>query len=328
MVLRLALSLAGCAAACVFFLGNVVAAPAPVRMALRDDATVQGPGIVLADLVVVDTEDGALKKTLDAMPLGTAPRVGQVERVTREQLEQAVQRRIFLQGQKITWAGAPSIQVRTAGRLIDVNLVAEAAKSHLQNMAGAQFSSFELTLASPLGAVEVPVGKLELRPRQLERARLHARMPVWVDVLVDGALYRSVVVPLLVKARKEVLVARHDMAAGAVVGAVDFEVRQEDITSINADTVVPGNVDDGARIRLPLAAGQFLTVKHVPAVKMLMRGDAVRLVAHSGGIAVETVAYAQADAVVGEMVSVKAGKGGELLSARVVSPSVVKIEER
>jgi flagella basal body P-ring formation protein FlgA len=153
-------------------------------------------------------------------------------------------------------------------------------------------------------------------------------MAVWIDVLVQGVLYRSVVVPLTVGAQRSVYVALRDLPAGSVAAAADFAERREEIGNLHDAALPAGALAHGGRVRQALAAGQIVTVRQMAPEDMVLRGERVRLLSGGAGIAIEISALAQADARLGQRLPVRLERSNETVMARVISPGVVGVDGR
>jgi flagella basal body P-ring formation protein FlgA len=204
----------------------------------------------------------------------------------------------------------------------------EVARRYVQRRFDADRADVEIRLDGALTEVAAPLGEVQLTARMAAPTRLRARMPVGVDVVVQGSLYRSVVVPLLVRELRPVYVARHTLAPGGRVTVDDFELREEDVAGLADEPLPPGGLDLPARMRQELGAGQVATVRQVALAGTVLRGDEVRLRTGAAGIAIETGAYAQANGVVGQRIPVKPMNSNETIMAWVTAPGVVSMERR
>jgi len=292
---------------------------AGVALELRANALVDHAHVVLADVAVV--RGGGVQTALGNVDLGRAPRIGYVERYSRAQIEQAIRRTV--DAGTVAWSGATAVAVRTQPQTVAGETLAQAAAGALrQQMAGDGQAS--VSVAEVPADVQVPVGLLELRPRALPPKPQNGRAPVWVDLLVNGEAYRSVVVQLAVSVHRQAYLARHAIDAGALVTADDFDV---------ADADVAGT--DALPVRQPLApfraaralrAGQPLTSAAMLAGGTVLRGDTVRLTIRSGSIGIDTAGVAMDDAGPGHPVRVRPNGSQEIVTGRLGPSGAVIID--
>lgn len=304
------------------------ACAAPVKIELREEVLLSGARMLLSDVASVDAGDAALSQAIGALPLGSAPMAGYVDRRSRVELEVALRGQLFAPGQRIEWQGARSVTIRRESRTLDPALPLAEAVRHVTALFGPRHAALELTLATPLAPMTLPPGVVQYKARALERQPLRARMPVWVDVLLDGVVYRSVVVTLAVVAREEVYVARRALGEGATLQSDDVMLATENVAGLSDEAVKRDALTGSPRLRAALAQGQVLTARQVAPSGTVLRGDRVTLEVRHQGLLLEVSAVAQGDAQVGQVVQVKMQQGSEPVSATVVAPGLVRIDGR
>jgi len=295
-----------------------------VRIELRADAVVDTRSVLLADIAIVSAVDAGAKRSLETLRICNAPMVGRVERVSRDELDRLVRKWLSGLGVTVEWSGARAVNVRSAARLIEAKTVVEVADNYLRMELGAGFDKIEIDLAAPVADVELPLGNATFKPRASDAGRLRSRMPVWVDVYVDDAFYRSVVVPFAVAASRMVYAAGRDMEEGSVVFADDFVLKTEEVTSDAGERITAGELQSGIRLKKALATGQVLTRRDLSPRDTVFRGEQVTLVVAEGAVMVEVPALVQHDARIGQQVKVRMEQGMDTVAGRLVSPGVVR----
>lgn len=301
---------------------------ASVTVELRAEALLGASRMVLSDLARVDAGDAGLTRQFAALPVGSAPMAGQIERRSRAQMELALRAQPAMLGQRINWQGASAVTIRRESQLLDRALLQAEAFRHVQAMFWPRHALLDITLAAPLAELALPPGRVTYQARTTEGQLLRARMAVWVDIAVDGTLCRSVAVPLAVVAQGEVLVARRALDAGATLRAGDVTLATQDVAGLPETPLAPAALAGAPRLRAALAPGQVVTARQVAPSGMVLRGDVVTLEMRHHGIVVEARAVAQADAQMGRMVAVKIQQDAEAVAARVIAPGLVQIDGR
>lgn len=305
-------------------LGEAVAA-GPIMLELRKEAMLDHQRITLDDVALVhgDLADAARLARLD---LGPVPRIGHVDRLTREQIERALRRSEGIGATGIVWSGAASVSIRTATRIIGAAAIAQAASSAFLLEFGARYPGIAVTLAAPVADLEVTTGHGILRARALQGRPVSAHFTVWLDAVVDGNVCRSAIVPLNVTLSRAAYVAVRDIKAGANVLPQDVEVREVNVAGA---AVIPVGAPFEAgqwRVRRGLRAGQLLTEEGLAAADAVLRGDAVRLRASTGAIGIETGAVALADALPGQMLTVLPNNGSAVVTGRLGQLATVHLD--
>lgn len=303
---------------------GAAAQPAPLHLQLKPDAVMHGRYVTLADIAMVDTADARLKSLAENLRVARAPQIGYVERLSRAELDQLIFPRLLSAGVRAQWSGAGAVKVQSVGRTVAAAPLVEAAKQYLLKELGTRLQSVAVDVAAPVADLELPAGELAFKPRTIDLKHVYPQLPVWVEVYVDGAAYRTVKVPFNVRGSQPVFAARRDLAEGSVVSAADFELKNEEVAALPHDPV--SQFQGPVRLRKPLQAGQAATQAHLSQPGMVFRGDEVKLVVTHGSVVLETRAQAQQDAALGQALRVKAGNGMDAVTARVVAAGVVQAE--
>jgi flagella basal body P-ring formation protein FlgA len=252
-----------------------------VRAALRSDAMVAGPQVLLGELAVLDGEAGDLA-VLARAPVADAPRIGVVKRLRVADLDVAL-RRAHRQAD-LAWTGAAEVKISVAARTVDGGELGREALAALRSLPDAAGLKLELAATPPL---EVPARAVSLRARPVAMAELAPHTPVWVDVLVDGQVYRSARVTVEVADERRVLVARTGMAAGEDAASSRFEAVTRNVAGMRSAPLAPDALPAGARLARQLRAGEILGRESLLAPGGVFAGDRVRVVARDAQMVIE-----------------------------------------
>jgi flagella basal body P-ring formation protein FlgA len=294
-----------------------------VVLTLKAEAVVAGPALTLGDI----TESrGGVVAPLDKLALMTAPRIGNVEHMTAEDVERVIRSHRRPTDCPVAVEGAPSVSIRRASQWVGPQSLLSAAREQVLRDWKGRAEQLETTPAADVVGVNVPVGAISLQAHPTESALLPSRLLVRVDIVVDGVFARSVMLPFSVHATRRVLVARRKLLAGSVANLEDLAVSTETVSGLRA---VPMNVADAhmpLRLRKSLERGQILLEEDVADAGGVLRGDRVRLLFGEGSVKVETVAIAQSDAHMGQLVSVKPLNGDDVVEGRLIEHDVVQAD--
>jgi flagella basal body P-ring formation protein FlgA len=304
--------LAGCSAA---------SAASQLTLELRGTVLLERPRITLGDVARLP-EDAA--QALASLELGASPRVGYVERLSRAQIAQLLARRAGIEPGALAWSGAASVALRTKSQTVASQDLSAAAARAVRGVFSARFPDIVAESAVAPAGIELPLGEYRITVRPVDTGRITARIPVWLDVWLAGAVYRSVVVPVAVRVQRQVFVARRDLAAGALVGPADFEAREQNVAALGA-APAPWPVAQW-RLRQRMWAGQVLDERSLAPAGLVLRGDPVRLVVRTGAIAIEADAVALADAAPGERLAVRAAASREAVTGRLDPSGVIVMD--
>jgi flagella basal body P-ring formation protein FlgA len=303
--------------------GGVHAAPAPtLALKLRHDVQLDHARILLGDVAALPA--GAAPEVA-GLDLGAAPRVNAIERLTRAQIALLIRRRLPAPPAALAWSGADSVSVQRRSQQVAGAVLGEAAVGAVLAAWGPQFAGLQASVEAPPADVEIILGTYTITARALDAARLPARAAVWLDLLVDGQVQRSVVVPVSFTWQRPAYLARRPLAAGSTVQAEDFEVREQNVAGLDAQPA-SGVPASGWRLRRAMQPGQLLARALLPAAGTVFPGDTVLVQERSGAIGIDIPAVVQAEAAPGQMVAVRTQHSSETLTGRLTAAGTVLIE--
>jgi len=283
-------------------------------------ASASGPIVRLQDCARLE---GGAPAGLAATPLAGAPFVGQQEVLTRAQIV-AVLTGAGIHDAQVGGAGACVVTTPAAAVAAD-QLVGAATKALVAALppAGAGGTYVVTPMVQP-SAVMVPARPWTLAANPPQSIGLGV-VTVPVQVLENGTLIRTVMIPLEVGLRAAVLVTTEALPYHTVIkpSAVRTEVRT---------TMTPGvralqdlNAAGAMWTTQTIPAGTVLTDEMVAPMPAVQRGAMVTVVVHRGALWISAAGVAQEDGVLGQMVPVKIQSTGVTVSARVTGPDEVQI---
>jgi flagella basal body P-ring formation protein FlgA len=305
--------------------GGAQAAPAsaPVlALTLRHDVQLDHARILLGDVAALPAGTAPDVAGLD---LGAAPRVNAVERLTRAQIALLIRRRLQWPAAALAWSGADSVSVQRHSQPVAGAVLGEAAVDAVLAAWSPRFPGLQASVEAPPADVEIVRGAYTITARALDATRLPARAAVWLDLLVDGQVQRSVVVPVSFTWQRPAYVARRALAAGSTVQAEDFDVREQNVAGLDAQPV-GGTPAPGWRLRRAMQPGQVLARGLLPASGTVFPGDTVLVQVHSGAIGIDMPAVVQTEAAQGQQVVVRTQHSSETLTGRLTAAGTVLIE--
>lgn len=157
---------------------------------------------------------------------------------------------------------------------------------------------------------------------------LAKRMQVWVDLEIDGAVYRSVPLWLAVSAYRPVIVARRAYRFKEPLARADFVVEERDIAGSRDAPLALDATIAGTRARRALAAGQVVHAADVEARPSVLAEQEIDVRVLAGPIAIDTRAIAEQEGAVGELIRVRNPSSALTYTARIVDDGKALIAER
>jgi flagella basal body P-ring formation protein FlgA len=303
----------------------------PVKIELRAKVQVNHMQVTLGDVANLSAGDLATLYQWMKLPLGTAPRAGNMVSLERTELERWVRSRQLGQGTAV-WTGAERVLVSASEQTLAGERVIESAREELSRWLKLRVARSEISEISEPRDVSLPQGSVELRVRPLLEGGLPSRrMLVWVDIWIDRDFSRSIPVSFEVRAYQDGYVAAQDLVAGSIVNPANFERREVDVADAGHENAVAvKNQGDSTlwRVRHSLNKGQPVLRSQVELAPAVTRGEQITLRTHAGLVSLEGRVEALQDGYPGQMVRVRAAAATSSVMARVAGPGMVEITER
>ena len=300
------------------------AAAASTTVALRAQAEVDAPTVVVADLLVLLANTSASNHRLAAQPLWAAP--APCRSVAVSPAEIAARLRELRIDVELTGPGATETVVihRTCHRVESGALQAVARQSLALWLAGRA----ERFVIDPADAQSTPIelpgrgAVLVARPLEADRA-LASRMQVWVDAIDGERVVRAIPVTFSVRAYGQAWVASRDAHVDQPAQGAGLERREVDLAGVHGRAAMADLAD--VRLRRPLLAGDVLTLAHLGS-DGVRSGTQVTARSHVGAVGIEATAQALQDGRAGQTVWVRVAGATAAVRARVIDKSSVEVE--
>lgn len=268
------------AGACMLTCGALQAQP--VRIELKPLATVPPGPVLLGDITGIRGSDLAQMRNLVNLPMGHAPASGADVELTREQITRWVTSRLGEPAANLRWEGATVVTVRAALTAVTGGAVEQAARMALSQWLSTRASRHEVDVVLPVRDLSVRAGQVRLQARPLPaQAQVQPRQRVWVDVLVDGELARTLPVDFTVAAYQAVTAeAAMPAASGGRAAEADVTrpaVRRGQPVTLAARTgaielkaaaqaLEDGRVGDTVKVQATRAEGPVLALVVAPGL--------------------------------------------------------------
>ncbi len=176
-------------------------------------------------------------------------------------------------------------------------------------------------------SIVIPSGILRLAVDPAATPVLRGHVALAVEVAVDGATVRRVLVAAFVRTYAEVLLAGRALDARAAVGANDVRSARVETTEWSRRPVAGVASLAGRRTRRIIAEGSILFEELFEDLPLVARGERVTLRAASKGVSISTGAEALQDGRLGSVITVRASCTRSRLRARVIDAGVVEALE-
>ncbi len=231
------------------------------------------------------------------------------------------------------WAVLPALLAAVPGGALGAEPRLES-HDRIRAAAAAEAERLAQRLAPADARVEVEVGALDPRlrlaacPQDPESSppavpQLRSRLSIGVRCAGTGGW--SLYVPVRIRAFAKVVVLAAPAARGEPLAEDRLALEARDIAAMNGSYLTRLQDAEGMVLRRDLGAGAVLAASALEPVKLVRRGQRVRLIAGGTGFAVVTQGEALGDAAAGDLVQVRNLRSHQIVEGQVDSDGRVRV---
>lgn len=284
--------------------------------------------IAVKDIASVESDDEALREGIERLKVGSVPGAVSSGHILRSQVERLIGMAYPETLGHISWSGPERVDVRVAGTQVSGAEIDSAARAHLEESLRRHHERTLLEVVSPAQPLVVPQGAVGFRARPCGRDAPSRRMCVWVDVLANDAVFRTIPVWFKVQAYRRVLVAKAASPAGAAYESAFFAAELRDTTVLPGPALAPEDDPRAMRLRRGLAPGDVVLRSDLEPIPFVVRNQDLTVKILTGVILIEAPGVALSDGRLGSVIRVQNPSSREIYRARIVDQGVVTVNIR
>lgn len=266
-------------------------------------AQVRGVELRLGDVATVSGDDEAIVRQARSLVLGQTPAPGYTRQLVRADILRELG--FALDGAEVTLQGAPLTRVTLRTQVLGASEQADASRQALRSVF--RDSDVELTLKSTVQDLEIPEPRdsYSLRPRTQTLRAVTGSQGVALDVVIDGAVWRTLWTSWEVEVYELWPVLRAAVRKGETLTAAHFETRRVRVGSGRISSPLSAKAYGVAEAARTLEAGYVVLEEDVTRAWTVERGDACQLQVKSGGVSAHVRATVMANGRTGDRVAVR-----------------------
>jgi flagellar basal body P-ring formation protein FlgA len=293
-----------------------------VVIQLKEEAAIQSSGILLTDVAELQGSDQNLIDSLKRIPLGDAPEFGSVHVLTRHQIGELIRAAVG-QNPVISITGAAAVQIRLRGKSIEESEIAPLVKAHIANTTSWKESEIQVRSIGNLKGIEMPQGaQLRLSPNA---SAPHRSLLFPIEIFIEGKTLRCIWITAEVGVRAGILTAARNIPAGKAISSEDVLQKTVEITDPYAGYV--RNLNDVLQkvSRRNFAPGTPLIREAFTNPFLVKSGDTVQLRLVRNGVSLTSLARAEQNGRLGQVIRVRNLEFSAVLKATVTGRAEVRL---
>lgn len=296
---------------------------AQARITIAPESAVDGETIELQNIAKI-AADTRTAERLRTISLGYSPGVGMTREISISGLMLSLKAAGFAESD-ISISAPARISVRRAAQTVDRDAIRDAVAAAINAHFVGSKTEHEITRIDIFEPALIPTGKIDLRASLVGVRNFIERIPVSVEIRVDGRLVRTMAVSAEIAIYADVYVAINDIQANKPVSDKDLRLERIRLERSPSSYVRDASALRSVQAIRPIMAGRPLMLDSIEPATVIKLGDPVRIEARSGRIRIVVEGEARANGRIGERISVKNKQSGALIQAIVVDHGFVKV---
>jgi flagellar basal body P-ring formation protein FlgA len=300
-------------------------AAADLIVTLKEEAAVESGKVLLKDIADLRGGDPAQLRKLEQLSLVQAPEFGSVTTLSREKIKDSIQSAFGpISSGVIT--GSPAVQIRLKGRQVSAADIEPILKSHFSESTSWKESEIEIRSIGNMKGIEIPLSGAELRLSSSATISGQRRILAPIEILQDGKNLRNFWVSAEICVRADVVTATRRIISGKIVTAEDIEIRNTEIADLRPTYAGRPEEVIGKVSRRNFSTGDPLTRDSFSDPYLVRNGETVRLRLERDGIVLTSLAKAEQDGRLGQIIRVRNIDFSRVLKAQVTGHAEVTVQ--
>lgn len=294
-----------------------------LSLTLNKEVTLTHDDITLADVLTVSSRAALDNEELLGARLARGPGFSSARTLNRSLVAQFIEN--AMPELKISFTGPNETLVHRVGGVYSDQAVERAVREFIAEQAESEELIIEVLRVQTPKVLKIPTGPLVYRVRARPNRPLIGRQAFYVDMMVNGENFQTLVVPVELAQKALVAVARRDLKRGETLGPSEITWESRQIEKSTAALLRKGELD-GLCTRLSIKAGTVLTERHTEIMPLVQRKQNVYVTAQRGALVITLRAEALDNGVKGESIRLKNLESGQLIRGTVTAVGTVQLD--
>ncbi len=307
-------------------LGIQVCYSSQVEIELRQHALLTSSKYKLSDIANISSRSLSVIQKFSGIEIGRSPRPNYLGHISRSSIASRIESVFPGASQRITWLGKDIVQVQSIGVSFSSKRLAVEAEAFVSQWLREKHNDFRVVATEPVKDLILPPGEVRIKAKLVAGEKLKKRLSVWLDIYVNGSLFRALPVWVSISVFEEALIVRQAIDKSEALNPDQFQKRYLDIT--NAKGVIVENPSElfGMRAIKSLLANEILTHSVIQPVPAVMKGQRVSVSAFEGNVHLKTFALAMNDGELNQYIQVRNLNSNQSYSVVIIGPAQTRAD--
>jgi len=275
-----------------------------IAVDLRSEALLSTPQVRLGDISLAECLAGCPDIDLPALALAPSPALNTVYSWDRDHVRSLLEA-VLGAPQVVRFTGALAVQLTLKGRPVQAEEVSPLIRAHIAQATGWDEAEIEVKSVDNLEGVELPPGKITFRIPQKPSPADFRRLVIRFEAFQEEQLVSSFWVTADARVHATVWQAARSLPRGRILAMEDIKPVPLEITDARIRYVRDREEAVGNELRRSLSAGDPVTRDVLTAPILVRSGDTVELKLERPGITVSSLARAEQQGRLGQMIKIR-----------------------
>ncbi len=292
-----------------------------LELSMKPQVTATMARIHLSDVLSSDSYRQLRAEGLKNLSLGPAPASNRNVTITRDQVNQAISAN---SESDINWSGPMRTRVSNQGQSFSTTYLEQAIREWVTQQSPDNGDLRVNRIYLPT-IRDLPQGEVDFEIRGRGTHSLVGRQALYVDLIIQGELYKTLAVNLITSLETQVARVLADVPRGTPLSEDHISWEIQVIDRIPSPLVTPDNFE-GLRAKMLLRAGTVLDLNKVQVIPLVERNQTVLVKAKAGSLTVNMKALALDSKGAGERVRLKNTSSNQIFTGIVQKDGSVELE--
>lgn len=283
-----------------FLAGTMAGAEDAGKVKIKDEVLVKGPKVYLSDLVEV--KEPELKERLANIEVSGAAGPGESKALTASLVEARLEHAGIAPGE-VDAKKPAQIRATTAHIEISPETLVASLREHIELEMPWEADSTEIDIPVPHQGLMAPEGEMTIEWRASPQYAYLGPTNFRGNVMIDGVLYRTVVLRGTVETYQKIAVAATDIPRGRPVSASQLKLQTVAMSTAPEGAVTNMTEIEGLVARKSILPGQPVTTRVVELRQLIKRNQMVPVELRSAAIQIQNQARAMMDGKEGDLIT-------------------------
>jgi flagella basal body P-ring formation protein FlgA len=306
-------------------LGSGFASATSLIIRAEGPVLVSSDTLLLGQIAKVSGGDAELRRIVQAVKLGPAPRPGKCTTIDADEISRRLKSsRVDLA--RVHLEVASPIKVTRKSVVLKGTQIEAAVRAFVKREMPWSRKAARIKTIRGIESLRLPTGKIDLKVMASRDCKFLGSVPLSVSVFSNGEFYKKVWVTAAIAVSSQVVMVAKPLGRHQPIGAEDVELVTVDLAKVPTQAIKSMASAVGMRTKRRLFPKTILRRDYVEAPYVVQRGDLVQMVVSTASLNLTAQGITKERGRRGERIRVENIDSKKVVYATVVDASTVEVQ--